>query len=110
MQVPKIGRKFVKPDDIAFIDETVYAPHIQTKPPYKMKIDSLLPLLGDRVLLLRCSPESAALANAQCVVHGLQRLWCTAATIHVGKDRCSFGIKEAFSRLVSFCLASNLDF
>ena len=51
MQVPKIGRKFVKPDDIAFIDETVYAPESQTKPPYKMKIDSLLPLLGDRVLL-----------------------------------------------------------
>ncbi len=50
MQVPKIGRKFVKPDDIAFIDETVYAPKDQTKPPYDMKITSLLPLLGDRVL------------------------------------------------------------
>ena len=42
----------MKPDDIAFIDETVYAPHSQNKPPYKMKIDSLLPLLGDRVMLL----------------------------------------------------------
>ncbi len=56
LQVPKIGRKFVKPDDIAFIDETVYAPHSQTKPPYKMKIDSLLPLLGDRVLPLLLMP------------------------------------------------------
>lgn len=60
LQVPKIGRKFVKPDDIAFIDETVYAPHSQTKPPYRMKIDSLLPLLGDRVLLLCCFPGTAS--------------------------------------------------
>ncbi|CAL5220242.1 g2221 [Coccomyxa viridis] len=57
--VPKIGRKFVKPDDIAFIDETVYAPHSQTKPPYKMKIDSLLPLLGDRVQIKRVVVISA---------------------------------------------------
>lgn len=47
LQVPKIGRKFVKPDDIAFIDETNYG--TQTQPPYKMHINSLLPMLGDRV-------------------------------------------------------------
>ena len=49
LQVPKIGRKFVKPDDIAFIDETEYAPKSQAKPPYSMRINSILPLLGDRV-------------------------------------------------------------
>ena len=49
LQVPKIGRKFVKPDDIAFIDETEYAPKSQAKPPYNMRINSILPLLGDRV-------------------------------------------------------------
>ena len=49
VQVPKVGRRFVKPDDIAFIDETEYAPKNQAKPPYNMRIDSILPLLGDRV-------------------------------------------------------------
>lgn len=53
LQVPKIGRRFVKPDDIAFIDETEYAPKSQTQPPYKLKINSLLPLLGDRVQPVR---------------------------------------------------------
>lgn len=48
-QVPKIGRRFVKPDDIAFIDITEYAPRSQTTSPYHMKIKSILPLLGDRV-------------------------------------------------------------
>ena len=47
--MPKIGRKFVKPDDIAFIDETEYAPKSQAKAPYSMRINSILPLLGDRV-------------------------------------------------------------
>lgn len=47
--MPKIGRRFVKPDDIAFIDITEYAPRSQTAAPYHMKIQSILPLLGDRV-------------------------------------------------------------
>jgi hypothetical protein len=49
LQVPKVGRRFVTPDDIAFIDEMEYAPKTQTAPPFHMKIKSLLPLLGDRV-------------------------------------------------------------
>ena len=48
-QVPKIGRRFVKPEDIAFIDITEYTPRSQTTSPYHMKIKSILPLLGDRV-------------------------------------------------------------
>ncbi|KAK9904324.1 hypothetical protein WJX75_009140 [Coccomyxa subellipsoidea] len=51
--VPKIGRRFVKPDDIAFIDITEYAPRSQTAAPYHMKIQSILPLLGDRVHIER---------------------------------------------------------
>ena len=67
LQVPKIGRKFVKPDDIAFIDETLYAPRSQTKPPYKMKIDSLLPLLGDRVPFFCCPPSMCPQFIAQAL-------------------------------------------
>lgn len=59
MQVPKIGRRFVKPDDIAFIDITEYAPRSQTTSPYHMKIKSILPLLGDRVGFLFLSVSHA---------------------------------------------------
>ena len=52
VKVPKVGRRFVKPEDISFIDEMEYAPKTQQAPPYEMKIKSLLPLMGDRV----CSP------------------------------------------------------
>lgn len=40
----------MKPDDIAFIDITEYAAKSQTVPPYHMKINSILPLLKDRVI------------------------------------------------------------
>ena len=88
----------MKPDDIAFIDETVYAPHSQTKPPYKMKIDSLLPLLGDRVKPLLFSAPLEALTLRKCCprapwqgLQRAQRLRCVAAT-HLQKALTPNGI------------------
>lgn len=47
--VPKIGRRFVKPEDICFVDEMRYPPRSQTEPPFLLTVESSLPLLGDRV-------------------------------------------------------------
>ena len=57
--MPKIGRRFVKPEDICFIDQMTYPPASQSQPPYALTIESTLPLLGDRVRrawLARSSP------------------------------------------------------
>jgi hypothetical protein len=66
--VPKIGRRFVKPEDICFIDQMTYPPLSQTQPPYELTIESTLPLLGDRVRLPDL-PDQAHPAEApeQCV-------------------------------------------
>ena len=45
----QIGKRFVKPEDICFMDEMRYPPKSQTEPPYSLRIESTLPLLGDRV-------------------------------------------------------------
>jgi hypothetical protein len=78
--VPKIGRRFVKPDDIAFIDITEYAPRSQTAAPYHMKIQSILPLLGDRVSCSHRLRTCTMSALAIVIVRVPER--CAAADSH----------------------------
>jgi hypothetical protein len=47
--VPKLARKYVKPEDICFSDITEYHPSLLKRPPYRLPITSTVPLLGDKV-------------------------------------------------------------
>ena len=47
--VPKLARKYVKPDDICFSDVTQYDPRLLEQAPYRLPITSTVPLLADKV-------------------------------------------------------------
>ena len=48
--VPKLARKYVKPEDICFSDVTQYDPRLLEQAPYRLPITSTVPLLADKVL------------------------------------------------------------
>ena len=47
--VPKLARKYVKPEDICFSDVMQYDPVLLDKAPYRISVTSTVPLLGDKV-------------------------------------------------------------
>ena len=54
--VPKLARKYVKPEDICFSDVLQYDPVLLDKAPYRISVTSTVALLGDKVLsFLLCS-------------------------------------------------------
>ena len=47
--VPKLARRYVKPEDICFSDVIQYNPRLLKQAPYRLPVSSTLPLLGDKV-------------------------------------------------------------
>ena len=47
--VPKLARKYVKPEDICFSDVTQYDPRLLEQAPYRLPVTSTVPLLADKV-------------------------------------------------------------
>ena len=61
--VPKLARKYVKPEDICFSDVAQYDPVLLEEAPYRISVTSTVPLLGDRVL---CFLKRRTVMQASC--------------------------------------------
>ena len=70
--VPKLARRYVKPEDICFSDVTQYDPRLLEQAPYRLPITSTVPLLADKVkpYVHACnSPWHVELPVNDCSLH-----------------------------------------
>ena len=72
--VPKLARKYVKPEDICFSDVVQYNPVLLEEAPYRISVTSTVPLLGDKVLSFALCNTVMHASNILCRLRVLARL------------------------------------
>ncbi|KAK9837231.1 hypothetical protein WJX81_000217 [Elliptochloris bilobata] len=64
--VPRIGRPYVKPKDIAFTDLYEFDPEQTRKPPFRVRVRTTLPFLGSRFESVRMITISDEIPGVSC--------------------------------------------